>query len=100
MASPLPLDAQMWEFRGGSNGAGSRVLPTNCSPLPSGRHFGAAGDDVDRDVVPGVVSTDDPVYERAGYELVSRIPNYYRRADDKLTFMKDLSRLSSPEAVS
>ena len=27
-------------------------------------------------------------YERAGYELVSRIPNFYRQGDDKLTFAK------------
>ncbi len=29
-------------------------------------------------------------YERAGYELLSRIPSYYRPGDDKLTFGKDL----------
>jgi ribosomal protein S18 acetylase RimI-like enzyme len=27
-------------------------------------------------------------YERAGYELVSRIPDFYRDGDDKLTFAK------------
>jgi ribosomal protein S18 acetylase RimI-like enzyme len=30
-------------------------------------------------------------YERAGYELVSRIRDFYRRGDDKLTFAKVLS---------
>jgi ribosomal protein S18 acetylase RimI-like enzyme len=29
-------------------------------------------------------------YERAGYELVSRIPDFYKRGDDKLTFAKRL----------
>jgi ribosomal protein S18 acetylase RimI-like enzyme len=29
-------------------------------------------------------------YERAGYELVSRIRNFYRQGDDKLTFAKAL----------
>jgi len=27
-------------------------------------------------------------YERAGYELVSRIPDFYKEGDDKLTFAK------------
>ena len=27
-------------------------------------------------------------YERAGYDLLSRIPNYYKVGDDKLTFGK------------
>jgi len=30
-------------------------------------------------------------YERAGYELVSRIPNFYRVGDDKLTFAKSIT---------
>ena len=30
-------------------------------------------------------------YERAGYELVSRIPNFYRVGDDKLTFAKGVT---------
>jgi len=29
-------------------------------------------------------------YERAGYELVARIPGYYRPGDDKLVFAKNL----------
>jgi ribosomal protein S18 acetylase RimI-like enzyme len=29
-------------------------------------------------------------YERAGYELVSRIPGFYRAGDDKLTFAKSI----------
>jgi ribosomal protein S18 acetylase RimI-like enzyme len=29
-------------------------------------------------------------YERAGYQLVSRIRNYYKAGDDKLTFAKEL----------
>ena len=29
-------------------------------------------------------------YQRAGYALISRIPDYYRRGDDKLTFGKVL----------
>ena len=35
-------------------------------------------------------------YERAGYDLISRIPGYYRPGDDKLTFGKQLH----PEAAS
>ena len=31
-------------------------------------------------------------YQRAGYELVSRIRNFYREGDDKLTFAKVLGR--------
>ena len=31
-------------------------------------------------------------YERAGYDLLSRIPNYYKMGDDKLTFGKALPR--------
>ena len=30
-------------------------------------------------------------YERAGYELVARIPGYYRPGDDKLVFAKSLA---------
>jgi len=30
-------------------------------------------------------------YQRAGYELVSRIPDFYRIGDDKLTYAKRLS---------
>jgi|SRR6266542_4468189 len=30
-------------------------------------------------------------YERAGYELVSRIPDFYKEGDDKLTFAKRIS---------
>ena len=30
-------------------------------------------------------------YERAGYALVARIPEYYRPGDDKLIFMKRLT---------
>lgn len=30
-------------------------------------------------------------YERAGYALISRIPDYYRVGDDKLTFAKSLT---------
>jgi ribosomal protein S18 acetylase RimI-like enzyme len=30
-------------------------------------------------------------YQRAGYELVSRIPDFYRTGDDKLTYAKRLS---------
>jgi ribosomal protein S18 acetylase RimI-like enzyme len=30
-------------------------------------------------------------YERAGYELVSRIPDFYRKGDDKLTYWKRLA---------
>jgi len=29
-------------------------------------------------------------YERAGYELISRIPDFYKVGDDKLTFVKHL----------
>lgn len=31
-------------------------------------------------------------YERAGYELVSTIPDFYKAGDDKLTFAKRLDR--------
>jgi len=31
-------------------------------------------------------------YERAGYELVSTIPDFYKPGDDKLTFVKRLDR--------
>ncbi len=31
-------------------------------------------------------------YERGGYELMSRIPDFYRPGDDKLTFVKQLDR--------
>lgn len=30
-------------------------------------------------------------YERAGYELVSRIPDFYKEGDDKLTFAKRIA---------
>ncbi len=30
-------------------------------------------------------------YERAGYELVSTIPDFYRKGDDKLTYLKRLA---------
>jgi ribosomal protein S18 acetylase RimI-like enzyme len=35
-------------------------------------------------------------YERAGYQLVSRIANFYRPGDDKLTFAKAFSVSASP----
>lgn len=31
-------------------------------------------------------------YERAGYQLAARIPDYYRAGDDQLTYMKALRR--------
>jgi len=31
-------------------------------------------------------------YDRAGYALVARVPNFYRAGDDKLIFAKSLSR--------
>jgi ribosomal protein S18 acetylase RimI-like enzyme len=30
-------------------------------------------------------------YERTGYELISRIPDFYKEGDDKLTFVKRIS---------
>ena len=37
-------------------------------------------------------------YERAGYELVARIRDFYRVGDDKLVFAKDLARQRTGDA--
>ncbi len=38
-------------------------------------------------------------YERSGYELVGKIPEYYKPGDDKLIFAKRLATLAAVELL-